>query len=90
MKSGFLSLLTVAASVVFSGSGWGQDAEPQFELGFSGANSETISGISGLTFSQTFDCILTNTENPTEAGAQGGSISLAGDSDLEIVGITVD
>ena len=90
MKLGFLSLLAVAISVAFAGPGWGQDAEPEFELGFSGANSETISGISGLTFSQTIDCILAITENPTEAGAQGWSISLAGDSDLEIVGISVD
>ena len=90
MKLGFLGLLAVAVGVAFAGPGWGQDAEPEFELGFSGANSETIAGISGLTFSQTIDCILAITENPTEAGAQGWSISLAGDSDLEIVGISVD
>ena len=62
----------------------------EFELAFSGENSETIEGVYGLTFNQTIDCTLTTTENRTEVGAQGWSISLAGDPGLDIIGITVD
>ena len=62
----------------------------EFELAFSGDNAETIEGVFGLDFSQTVDCTITTTENQTDVGAQGWSISLAADSGLSIVGITVD
>ena len=62
----------------------------EFEVAFSGENSEAIQGVFGLTFNQTIDCTLTTTENQTEEGAQGWSISLAGDPGLDIVAITVD
>ncbi len=90
MRLGLLRIVTIAISLAFAGPGWGQDAEPEFELGFSGDNAETIAGISGLTFNQTIECTLTTSENPSEAGAQGWSISLAGGPGLDIVSITVD
>ena len=62
----------------------------EFELAFSGANDETIEGVFGLDFTQTVDCTVTTTENQTEVGAQGWSISLGADPGLSIVGITVD
>ena len=62
----------------------------EFALAFDGENSATIEGVFGLTFNQTIDCTLTTTENQTEVGAQGWSISMAAEAGLDIVGITVD
>lgn len=68
-----------------------QDARPAaFELSFSGDNDETITGLFGLTFSQTIDCTLTTSDNETELGAQGWSISLAPDEGLDIIAISID
>ena len=66
------------------------DSLADFDLAFSGENSETITGVFGLTFGQTVDCTLTTSENRTEVGAQGWSISLAPDPGLSIVAISVD
>ena len=90
MKLKFLRIAATAISIALAGQSWGQDIKTEFELGFSGENSETIEGVFGLTFTQTIDCTLTTSENRTEIGAQGWSISLTGDPGLDIVGITVD
>ena len=62
----------------------------EFALAFAGENSETIEGVYGQAFTQAIDCTLTTSENQVVFGAQGWSISLAGDPGLDIVGITVD
>ena len=90
MKLKFLRIAATAISIALAGQSWGQDIKTEFELGFSGENSETIEGVFGLTFTQAIDCTLTTSENRTEIGAQGWSISLRGDPGLDIVGITVD
>ena len=90
MKLKFLRIAATAISIALAGQSWGQDIKTEFELGFSGENSETIEGVFGLTFTQAIDCTLTTSENRTEIGAQGWSISLTSDPGLDIVGITVD
>ena len=75
-------------SILVVGNCWGQEAD--FELSYSGDNGDTISGFFGTDFIQTVDCTLTTSENQTELGAQGWSISLAADPGLDIVSITVD
>ena len=44
----------------------------------------------GGTYNETVDCTLTTANNEFGVGAQGWSISLAGDPGLDIVDITVD
>ena len=77
-----------AISIMVAGNCWSQEAG--FELSYSGENGETISGFFGTVFNQTIDCTLTTSENLTDLGAQGWSISLAPDPGLDIVAITVE
>ena len=90
LQSSFHLLRGIIAvvSILAAGHCWGQEAD--FELSYSGENGDTINGFFGTDFIQTVDCTLSTSDNQTELGAQGWSISLAAGPGLDIVSITVD
>lgn len=77
---GFVAFLLISAQVM------GQDTS----LSFGGdACGSRIRGDAGATVTSSIDCVLTTENNPGDTGAQGWSISVAGDG-LLITDITVE
>ena len=77
---GFISFLLISGQVI------GQDTE----LSFAGdACGSRVRGDAGSTVTAAIDCVLSTSNNAGDTGAQGWSISIAGDG-LLITDITVD
>ena len=92
MRLNFSRIVMVMMAIAVAGQCQGQE-EPgpaDFELSFVGDNKKTITGLFGLTFNQSIECILTTSGNETELGVQGWSISLASDPGLDIISITIE
>jgi len=86
MKFSGLITLVAVYSLVISGRSYGQDVDLSFDGDVCGTS---LAGDPGSVQSTGIDCLLTTSNNPTDGGAQGWSISVAARGG-EITTITTD